>query len=356
MNSAFARSVGILRLGALGDVCLTVPLVDMLRRHLPHIELYWIISRPFFSLVQGLSNVNFIVLDKPTSLSDYWRCYQQLKSYLLDVLLVPQATLRSNILCFLVQAKIKYGYEKLHSRDFQYYFVNHTVSARPEHLLESFLRFTEPFGIKDRNIKWGLPIDAQDYEWAKAQLNPYGSSCRWLAICPATSKEERNWFSDRYATVVNYLIKKKWNFNVVLVGGSSMVEKRMAEEINCQLIKPALSLVGKSSLKELAAILSKVDVLLSPDTGPLHIAQAVGTPVVGLYAVAPPEKTGPYFSQRWVINKFPQAVKTILGKDFSKITWYQRVHSREAMALITVDEVRAQLEKVFVELKFLRSL
>ncbi|WP_309567549.1 hypothetical protein [Coxiella-like endosymbiont] len=48
MNSAFARSVGILRLGALGDVCLTVPLVDMLRRHLPHIELYWIISRPFF--------------------------------------------------------------------------------------------------------------------------------------------------------------------------------------------------------------------------------------------------------------------------------------------------------------------
>ncbi|AKQ34011.1 glycosyltransferase family 9 protein [Candidatus Coxiella mudrowiae] len=354
MNPASVRSIGILRLGALGDVCLTVPLIRALCRHLPHIELHWIISRPFFSLVRGLANVNFIVLDKPKSLSDYWRCYQQLKSCPLDVLLVPQATLRSNILCFLTKAKIKYGYEKLHSRDLQYYFVNRTVAARPEHLVESFLRFAEPFGVTDKNIEWGLPIEEKDYEWAKAQLNSYDG--RWLAICPATSKEERNWFSDRYATVVNYLTKKRWDFNVVLVGGPSAVEKQMAEEINRQLIKPALNLVGKSSLKQLAALLSEVDVLLSPDTGPLHIAQAVGTPVMGLYAVAPPEKTGPYFSQRLVINKFPQAVKTILRKDPSKITWHERVHSREAMALISVDEVRDQLEKLFVELQFVPSL
>lgn len=353
MDPLSIRSVGILRLSALGDVCLTVPLIRVLRRHLPHIKLYWIISRPFFSLVRGLANVNFVVLDKPKSLSDYWRCYRHLKSIFLDVLLVPQATLRSNILCLLIRAKIKYGYGKLHSRDLQHYFVNRTVTSRPEHLMESFLRFSEPFGIEDRDIEWGLPLEEKDYEWAKVQLG-FGSA-RWLAICPAASKKERNWFTDRYACVVNYLIKERWNFNVVLVGGPSQLEKQMAEEINRQLIKPALNLVGKTSLKQLAAILSQVDLLLSPDTGPLHIAQAVGTPVVGLYAVAPPEKTGPYFSQRWVINKFPQAVKTILRKDPSQITWYERVHSQEAMALITVDEVRDQLKKIFVELKFEHS-
>ena len=352
MNAASVRSIGILRLGALGDVCLTVPLIHVLRRYLPQVELYWIIGRPFFSLVQGLANVNFIVLDKPKSLSDYWRCYQQLRSYPLDVLLVPQATLRSNMLCLLTRAKIKYGYEKLHSRDLQRFFVNRTVAAKSEHLVESFLRFAEPFGITNRNIEWKLPIEEKDYEWAKVQLSRYAVTVRWLAICPAASKEERNWFSDRYASVVNQLIEKRWNFNVVLVGGSNTAEKQMAEEINHQLIKPALNLVEKSSLKQLAALLSKVDVLLSPDTGPLHIAQAVGTPVVGLYAVAPSEKTGPFFSQKWVINKFPQAVKAILHKDPSKITWHERVHSREAMALITVDEVTNKLEKLFIELQF----
>lgn len=351
MNPASIRSIGILRLGALGDVCLTLPLIYVLRRHLPKVKLHWIIGRPFFSLVQGLEDVNFIVLDKPKSLGDYWKCYQKLKSYPFDVLLVPQATLRSNILCFLIKAKIKYGYGKLHSRDLQSFFVNRAVAAKSEHLVESFLRFAEPFGILNRNIEWGLPIEEKDYGWAKAQLSRCAAVC-WLAICPATSKEERNWFSDRYASVVNQLIEKRWDFNVVLVGGSSAVERQMAEEINHQLIKPALNLVEKSSLKQLAALLSEVDVLLSPDTGPLHIAQAVGTPVVGLYAVAPSEKTGPFFSQRWVINKFPQAVKAILHKDPSKITWHERVHSREAMALITVDEVRDKLEELFIELQF----
>ena len=195
----------------------------------------------------------------------------------------------------------------------------------------------------------GFTHKKKDYKWAKDQLSCYTG--RWLAICPATSKEERNWFSDRYATVVNQLIEKRWDFSVVLVGGINAVEKQMAEEINHQLIKPALNLVGKSSLKQLAALLKKVDVLLSPDTGPLHIAQAVGTPVVGLYAVAPPEKTGPYFSQEWVINKFPQAVKTILHKDPLKITWHKRVHSQKAMELISVDEVREKLEMLFSELQ-----
>ena len=350
MNFVFARSIGILRLGALGDVCLTVPLIRALHRHLPQVKLYWIISSPFFSLVQGLKNINFIVLNKPNSLSDYWRCYKQLKSCRLDVLLVPQATLRSNMLCLLTKAKIKYGYEKLHSRDLQRFFVSHTVTAKPEHLVESFLRFAEPFGITNSNIEWGLPIEKKDYKWAKAQLSCYTG--RWLAICPATSKEERNWFSDRYAAVVNQLREKRWDFNVVLIGGMNAVEKQMAEEINNQLIKPALNLVGKSTLKQLAALLSKVDVLLSPDTGTLHIAQAMGTPVVGLYAVASSEKTGPYFSQEWVIDKFSQAVKTILHKDPFKITWHERVHSQKAMALISVDEVRKKLEMLFSALQF----
>ena len=344
MKLAHIRSLGILRLSALGDVCLTVPLVHLLQKHLPCAEIHWIISRPLYDFVEGLPRVKFIVVDKPKSIKDYWHCYQQLKSYFFDVLLVPQATLRSNFLCLLTKAKIKYGCGKLHSRDLQHLFVDRTVISEREHLLESFLRFAEPFGITDKTVEWQLPINANDRAWAKQQIDGY--SGKWLAICPSASKEERSWFSERYAKVVNEL-KKHWDFNVVLVGGLNVLEKAMAREISNQLEAPTLNLVGKSSLKQLTALLGEVDVLLSPDTGPLHIAQAMGTPVVGLYAVAPPEKMGPYFSQQWVVNKFPEAVKTILGKDLAKISWRERVHFREAMALITVDEVKHKLEKIF---------
>ncbi|QTS83597.1 glycosyltransferase family 9 protein [Coxiella endosymbiont of Amblyomma nuttalli] len=349
MKSTYVRSIGILRLGALGDICLTVPLVRLLQKHLPHAEIYWIINRLLYNLVEGLSGVKFIVIDKPKSIKDYWCCYQQLKSYAFDVLLVPQATLRSNFLCILTKAKIKYGCGKLHSRNLQNFFVDRTVISKREHLLESFLRFAEPFGITDKTIEWQLPINADDHAWVKQQIGWYAG--KWLAICPATSKEERNWFSERYAKVVNEL-KKHWSFNVVLIGGGlSALEKAMACEISNQLEEPPLNLVGKSSLKQLTALLSKIDVLLSPDTGPLHIAQAMGTPVVGLYGVSSPRKTGPYFSQQWVVNKFPEAVKTILGKDLIKISWRERVHSRDAMALITVDEVKHKLEKIFLGLE-----
>src|ERR1700722_16388317 len=154
INAIDIRSIGLLRLGALGDVCLTVPLVRLLQRHLPHAEIHWMIARSFYPLVEGLPHVNFIVGDKPQSIRQYWQCYIKLKSYFFDALLVPQATLRTNVLSACIKAKVKYGYDSLHSRDLQCLFVDRTVAAKPEHLLDSFLRFAEPFGITDKTIEW----------------------------------------------------------------------------------------------------------------------------------------------------------------------------------------------------------
>ena len=147
-------------------------------------------------------------------------------------------------------------------------------------------------------------------------------------------------------------LSERWSFNVLLVGSPSDEERVIAQEIENQLTVPCLNLVGKSTLKKLTALLDSVDALLSPDTGPLHIAVAVRTPVVGLYAVASPEKTGPYFSREWTVDKYPQAVKSILGKDPNKVSWRQRVHSPHAMALITVDDVVQKLDALFRHLKF----
>ena len=349
MQQEDIKSIAILRLSALGDVCMTIPLVRTLQQGLPHAKIYWIISRPLYAFVKGLTGVHFIVIDKPGSLKAYVQCYRELKPYQFDVLLVPQASLRTNFLCPLINANIKYGFGRLHSRDAQRLFVHHTVCAVEEHLVDSFLRFTEPLGVREKVIDWQLPIGKEDSAWAKEQL----SVCRgpWLAVCPSASQSERNWSLQRYVQTINEL-KKRWAFNVLLVGGSNDEEQAIARKIEDQLDAPCLNLVGKSTLKKCAALLGSVDALLSPDTGPLHLAVAVDTPVVGLYAVASPEKTGPYFSRQWTVNKYPEAVQSILGKDPNKVSWRQRVHSPQAMLLITVDDVLKKLDALFCELKF----
>ncbi len=343
MTDRQPQSIVILRLGALGDVCLTIPLINLLRRHLPQTKIYWIISRGMVGLISGLEGVEFIVVEKPHRLKDYLEFRKLMINYHFDVALLPQATLRTNLLIPLIPAKLKYGYDKLHSRDLQRIFVNRIVPAKAEHLLDSFLRFAEPFGILDKTVEWNIPLDHDEIKFAQQKLPSFDG--KWLAICAATSKEERNWFVERYVEVIEK-VSQQYAVKVVLVGGPSELEKWMGEQIASQCSVDCLNLIAGTNLKQLVAVLQRSDLLLSPDTGPLHIAQAVGTPVVGLYAVAPAEKTGPYFSQSLVINKFTEAVKTFLNKDPKTISWHDRVHNRDAMKLITVDEVVAKIIEV----------
>jgi heptosyltransferase I len=137
----------------------------------------------------------------------------------------------------------------------------------------------------------------------------------------------------------------------VLTGGRSPAERALADAVLARLPSPAsaVDLVGRSTARQLAAVLARCRALVAPDTGPVHIATAMGTPVAGLYAVAPPELSGPYLTPHLVVNRFPQAVRQVLGKDPARVPWGTRVHSQEAMRLITVADVIERLELVFVD-------
>jgi heptosyltransferase I len=188
-----------------------------------------------------------------------------------------------------------------------------------------------------------LPLTEADASFARQRL-PEG---RWVAVNPAASKPERTWLPERYAAVIDEAVER-WNCNVTLTGGPGAEERAFGDDVlrrvrNSQRV---INSIGETTHKQLAAVLARVKVLIAPDTGPVHIASAVGTPVVGLYAVAPPELSGPYHSQELVVNRFPDAVRTILGKDPDKVRWKTRVKSRRAMELITVEDVLAKLETV----------
>ena len=111
-----------------------------------------------------------------------------------------------------------------------------------------------------------------------------------------------------------------------------------------------MNLIGRTTLKQLLAILDRADLLICPDSGPAHMATAVGTPVIGLYATSNRHRTGPYFSQDLVVDRYPEAVQREFGVPVSQLRWGQRVRDPDAMDLIRVEDVIAKVDQVLRKL------
>ncbi len=340
------KHIGLVRLSAFGDVLLTVPAVRTLQANFPEAKITWIISPGAYPILEGLSGIDFVVVDKPRNLKTYIAAYKKLKSYKFDVLLCMQASFSANILFPLIKAKRRIGFDNARARDAHRLFVKEAVTAGRDHLLDAFMRFPEALGCKEKKYVWDLNIPQSDREWLAEQwakdLSPQKKT---LVVNPSCSKPERNWLKERYVQVIQ-AAKQRWDINILLTGGPGEGEKKLAAYIESEVGFPIVNWVGKTSPKQLAVTLEKADVLLAPDTGPLHLAGAMGTPVIGLYAVASSGLSGPYFSRDLAIDKFSEAVQTFLKKDPKKVPWKTRVHTQKAMTLITVDDVLDKLAKV----------
>ncbi len=340
MGTEDLKQLALFRWSAIGDIVMMVPLVRALQRSHLNLDMTWITGRLAYSLLEGLSGIDFIVIDKPHSLLDFLTLSRQLQHASYDILLAAQASLRVHIVYPLIKATRKIGFDRQRARDAHGLFVKERIEFGCEHLIDSFMRFAQALGVQDTALEWNLPIDEQQKDWAKRQLAV--KSGPWLAINPMAGKRERRWPLECYAQAIDRIVDR-WKVNIVLTGGPSVEEKTFSHTIADKTTADCLVLTGHTNLKQMAALLGAVDVVLAPDTGPVHIATAMNTPVVGLYAVAPPELSGPYLSQHLVVNRYPDAVAHILKKDPDTIAWGKRVHSLDAMKLITVEDVIQKL-------------
>lgn len=335
------KSICIVRLSALGDVLMLVPLIRTLQTYLPEASLTWIISRPAYDLVAGMDNVEFIVIDKPKTAGDFWHFKQQMSRRYFDVLLAPQASFRTNLLYPLIKAKRKIGYDNHRAKDGHRWFIKEQITPGKEHTLEGFLKFAESLGIDKKIIRWDLPLGEEDFIWAKERLPKQGPI---LIVNPAASKPERSWLVERYIEVL-LEAQRRWQVHVVLTGGPGAYDQQLAVQIMEKV--PAINLVGKTKPKQLLAVLSSAQALLCPDTGPSHMAAAVNTPTVALHAVTNPQVSGPYTYLDLVVNRYPEALVQFLNCSYDKHVWGTHVHGEQTMHLVTVAEVLNQLEKIF---------
>ena len=129
---------------------------------------------------------------------------------------------------------------------------------------------------------------------------------------------------------------------MVITGAGTALEREYADALTNA--SGVTSIVGDSSLKELVAVFAAARLVICPDSGPAHMATAVGTPVIGLYATSNPDRTGPYLERELTVNRYPDAVERYLGKPVDKVRWGQRVRDPGAMDLITIDDVTGKID------------
>lgn len=331
----------LLRLSALGDVTHVLPLVHTLHAALPEAELVWIIGRGERRLLDGLPDVRFVEYDKKSGIAGMSAMRRELGSRF-DALLQMQVAARANLLSAFVRARRRIGYDRTRSKDLHGLFVNERIADRPGiHVLDAIGSFAEPLGIAPMPVRWDMPVPADAREWAAAQW-PHDSQ-RTLLISPCSSHVLRNWRSDRYAAVADHAALRGWR--VVLCGGRSELERRVGDAIIASMHAPALDLIGKDTLKQLPALLERADLVMTPDSGPMHIANAMGTKVLGLHAASNPARSGPYSDRRYCVDRYDDAARRFRGRPADELKWGTKIEHEGVMDLVTVDDGIAAFER-----------
>ncbi|WP_353075073.1 glycosyltransferase family 9 protein [Stenotrophomonas sepilia] len=337
-----SSSLCLLRLSALGDVTHVVPLVRTLQAARPDTPIHWIIDKAGHKLLDGLPGVTFHAYDKKSGMAGVKELRRHLPPGRFEALLQMQVAFRANLLSAFIPAERRIGYDRSRSKDLHGLFINERIPDRPGiHVLDAIGSFCEPLGLRQTEVSWDLAVPPSAFEWAAAQWQDDGRPV--LMISPCSSHVRRNWYADRYAAVANHAVQRGWR--VVLCGGRSELERHMADAIQAQLQTPAFDLVGKDTLKQLPALLARANLVMTPDSGPMHIANAMGTKVLGLHAASNPDRSGPYSDRRYCVDRYDDAARKYLAKQATDLKWGTKIEFDDVMELITVEDGIAAFER-----------
>jgi heptosyltransferase I len=342
------RSICLLRLSALGDVCNCVPMVRAIQSRWPDARITWIIGTLEHRLIPSLPGIEFIPYDKRSSLKGLGALRRSLAGRRFDVLLHAQVSARANFLSLCVRADRRIGFDRARSREGHGWVINERIRAVPfQHQALAFLEFAAALDADIGSVDRRLPIPESARAFARLHQPTAGQA---VLISPASSHAGRSWHAKGYAEVADRIITD-FDRPVILVGGPSEQERRLGQAIESGMQRTALNLIGQDTLPELLAMLDRSACLISPDSGPAHFAAALGTPVIGLYAATWSRRSGPLGSLDHCVDAFPEASRKYLGLEPDQVRWGRRIEREGVMNLIETSEVIDRLEEVLAPLR-----
>ncbi len=285
-------NVAIVMMSAVGDVVHVMPLIHAIKEHNPHSRITWVLQPGPASLVRGHPLVDEIIeFDRTKG----WRAFAEVRRKLsarrFDVVLVLQVYFKAGIVTSFIDSPVKLGFDKRRARDANWLFSTHRIASGPnQHVQDQYFEFMNALDIPYGSPVWELgPWNDEEKAWQRSFLTQFTKPVAPIVV--ATSKADKDWMPERWAEVCR-ILWDEFDLQPVLVGGES--DRELAAEKHILGEAPmAFSALG-SGLRRLAAILDGAVVAISPDTGPLHLAVSLRTPVISLMGYTNPKRVGPY--------------------------------------------------------------
>lgn len=332
-----ARHVAIIMLSAIGDAVHVLPVINALKAHNSQLKITWIIQPVAHLLVKNHPSVDHFILFQRRSgwgmARELWKSIRQIRKTPFDMVIGLQVYLKAGILLAGTKADVKLGFDRVRARDLQWMFSSHQIPPHdPQHVQDQYFEFLEYLNVPYGEPEWKLGPTAQEQI---AQKEFFGRIKRPVcAVVVGTSKRQKEWSVEKYARLLEAL-ESDYDFQTVLVGGPSQPEQQRAAEVVAETRARPKNELG-NDLRRLMYLLHGSALVVSPDTGPLHITRALDVPVVGLYGYTNPRRAGPY---RKYTDLVVDGYATRPGEEYPISAEYRP----DGMKRITLDMV---LEKV----------
>jgi heptosyltransferase I len=289
---AVPKNICIVMMSAVGDAVHVLPVINALKRVNPSTRITWILQPVPATLVRGHRSVDeIIIFDR----SKGWHAFVAMRNSLahrsFDLVINLQVYFKAGIVTAFTRAPVKLGFDRARARDFNWLFTNRKITAhRVQHVQDQYFEFLDALDVSPEPIEWDLGPWGDEREWQRQFVKSVERPIASIVI--ATSKPEKDWLPDRWAQVCDELYST-FGMQPVLVGGRSERELN-AERIVMERARTEPRSELGSGLRKLVSILDASALVLSPDTGPLHMSVALNRPVISLMGYTNPRRTGPY--------------------------------------------------------------
>jgi heptosyltransferase I len=284
--------IGIVMMSAVGDAVHVLPVLNALKRRSPDSHVTWVLQPGAASLVRGHPAVDdIIIFDRALG----WRAYpdvrRELAHHPFDVVLALQVYFKAGLVTALTKSPVKLGFDRARARDLNWLFTTDRIHRREgQHVQDQYFEFLEALGIPHEPVVWNLGPWEHERAWQREFLRQFDRPIAPIVV--ATSKVEKDWMPERWAAVADSLYHD-FGLQPVLVGGKSPRELAAERVILDKVRVPVTSALG-SGLRNLVGIIDESALVLSPDTGPLHMTVALDRPVISLIGYTNPKRVGPY--------------------------------------------------------------
>jgi heptosyltransferase-1 len=341
----------IVKLSAIGDVIHTLPALNAIRNHYPNANITWLVEEDAAPLVQGHKALDRVIVSKRKrwlkalrSVS-FWDTVQEICGFIkalrdtrYDMILDFQALLKSGILIAIARGRRKIGFGKgLEHMEHSYVFLNERIPAvdMEIHALSRGMMLLHAVGIPTNEVEYKLPVSDYDRKKIDELMKQHGINGEkpLIAINPVAKWETKLWPNKKFSELADMLIDR-YDMKIVFTGG--IKDYSTIQVIMSSMKDRAINFAGKTTLTELAALYEKAALVISTDTGPMHLAAAMGTPVVALFGPTAPWRTGPYGTGHQVITA---------GLECSPC-FKRRCETTNCMYQISMDQILDGVQKV----------